>query len=996
MNTTKTTTPAWKHTAIAATAFLALAAATPLHAFTLEGTFNGTTRYVSKTGSNANGGTSWDDAKLTIQAAVNLCADGDTVIVDDGEYSDTTSWTSTVSGTTYSNPCVVKITKRIHLVSRNGKLKTHIVGQWANTATGVANDGTAHRCIYIDGPNNAVGTLIEGFTIRNGATAGSGSGNNAVDSGGGICGGASSAVTDKKWYVLDCDFVNCRAGIGAAISRGCIPIRCAFTGNRSVATTGHVFYRTSYAYNCVLAANGPASRTVSTSGGALFGEVQGATLVNCTFIDNTCYSFQPNKADANHVTPVYNCAFLGDGEALSYGSSGGKAYIYPTNCVQTASGTDIGGRIAKLGSAAGDYVGVSEFQHYYAADKGEWTFTTTGDLKDKGFNARSVAASFVPDEYLDTDFFGNPRNWASVDIGAIEAQGAAADPALGTIRLGTNVAVRAGSAIVSLPRGLVSSASDSTTTVRLAALRSGDKRFVVTGSSSYSRYPEDIDRSASFDLPASGSEALVTLADPAAVFYVDAVNGDDANDGLAPATAKKTLAATLPSAAYGSIVHAAPGDYDEGSQTYTAGTLLLDPQDGTHSPSRGWVRAGVLLVGDEGPDVTFITGTIDNSNGNGLGSGAVRCITAANASVVRGFTMRNGATFNTTGAERDENMGGLAIAISWRHGLSGTALFEDCVFSNGYARTAGLVAGGIYRRCRFSGGHSTSGANLSAYSRFEHCLLLNDAVQNNGIRHSGGMLSSTYLSPKGKGDKANVEFYGTQYNYGATFENSILATANLVGNAVTMQNVTNCLWVTGGGNATIDSATCANVTTVATVADALAMLDADYRPLAGSSLVDAGDKSLLAHLTGDATTDLGGGQRIYGGQIDIGAYEYDLRGDISGALGGRVSNVGAASQDATLGADVVVLPEGEISATVSANEATSLVVPVQVTGAGTLSIFLGNSELPAATVTAADGAQQPRLSFAAGDIAVRLVFDGAGSASIGRFAGADPFVLTIR
>ena len=104
------------HTMLAA-ATLSLAA-TMASGITLEGTFNGTTRYVSKTGSDSNGGTSWADAKLTIQAAVNLCADGDTVIVDDGEYSDTTSWTSTVSGTTYSNPCVVKITKRIHLVSR--------------------------------------------------------------------------------------------------------------------------------------------------------------------------------------------------------------------------------------------------------------------------------------------------------------------------------------------------------------------------------------------------------------------------------------------------------------------------------------------------------------------------------------------------------------------------------------------------------------------------------------------------------------------------------------------------------------------------------------------------------------------------------------------------------------------------------------------------------------------------------------------------------------
>ena len=67
-----------------------------------------------------------------------------------------------------------------------------------------------------------------------------------------------------------------------------------------------------------------------------------------------------------------------------------------------------------------------------------------------------------------------------------------------------------------------------------------------------------------------------------------------------------------------------------------------------------------------------------------------------------------------------------------------------------------------------------------------------------------------------------------------------------------------------------------------------------------------------------------------------------------------------------------------------------------MTGAGTLSIFLGDSETPVASVAAADGALQLRLPFAAGDTAVRLLFDGAGAATIGRFSGADPFVLVFR
>lgn len=992
------------HTMRATLASVALAALTvlPASGIKLEGTFAGTTRYVSKSGSDSNGGTSWDDAKLTIQAAVDLCADGDTVIVDDGEYSDTTAWTAIPSGssTTYNNPCVVKIAKRIHLVSRNGKHKTHIVGQWASSSTGVANDGTAHRCIYVDGPTNAKGTLIEGFTIRDGATAGSGTGNNAVDSAGGVCGGASGQ-TDIIGYLVDCNIENCRAGLGAALSRGIVPIRCAFVGNQNVQSSAnpHVFYRGSYAYNCVFSANG------SSAGGALLQNVQGSRLVNCTFIDNTCGAVYANGGSMQGFTThnLLNCAILGGNAAMASATTANNTKgVFLTNCVQSATT----GRMTESASSgiSNCKTGVAALQHWYAADVGEWKFVVGGDLKDAGTDdALAVAATFVPVEYLNTDFLGNPRKVGGhIDIGAIEAQSDAADPALGTIQLGSGVAVRAGSGIASLPRGFVSSISSSSTSVSLVALRSGDRRFVVTGSESFSRYPGDSSNDASFDIPAAGSADVVNLADPAAVFYVDAVNGNDANDGKTPATAKKTLAATLPSAAYGSIVHAARGDYDEGSQTYAVGNLLDTANDPEviHSPSRGVVRAGVLLVADEGPDVTFISGTIDNSNGNGIGESAVRCITAVNASVVRGFTLRNGGTFARTGDAYDENMGGLVISLPGRLKPDGTALFENCVFSNGYARTAGLVAGGIFSHCKFSGGHSTSGANISMYSRFENCLLLNDATQDTGMRYSAGMHSCTYIATKGKSNGANVEFGQSQFDLGACFVNSILATPNMTGgNAFAMKNMTNCLFVTGGGNATVDPATSANVITVATVADALAMLDDSYAPLAGSALVDAGDRTLLAKLAGGGATDLAGGQRIYGGQVDVGAFEYDLRPAIAKALNRRVA-VSAAGEEVVLADGVVRIPDGAVEATITDTQDTSLLFPVEVTGTGTLSIYLGASDTPWQTLTASDGAQELRLAASAGTTALRFAYapgtSDTGYASIGALASTTPFVLVVR
>lgn len=1307
-----------------------MSAVAPVCGFTISGNYTGTTNYVSKSGNDANNGKSWATAKKTIQAAVNLCNDGDTVIVDDGEYSDTTAWTVVNSGTTYNNPTVVQITKRIHLVSRNGKHKTHIVGQLANTSSGVANDGTAHRCIYV---NNVANVLIEGFTIRNGATAGAAAGNNTFDSAGGVCGGSNSSG-----YLVDCDVVNCRAGVGAALSRYIVPIRCAFIGNYSV-NAQYVFYRTTGAYNCVIANNGPASRA-----GACFASVQGVKAVNCTFIDNTCAGFTANDNDPARTHRVWNCAFLGANE-----TGGPHANTYFTNCVQTATS----GRIATQGSAAGCKAGVSEIQHYYAADADAWRFLSDGDLYDAGLDdARAIAATFVPEEYLDTDFFGNPRKvGAHVDIGAIESQSEpVAAPASGYIQLGTGVAVRNGDDLVSFPRGLVAVEADMQQ-VRLVPTI-GDSTpffgFLVTGAwSTFYRYPDlGADRGAWMTPPAVGekvlpstkaatgemwvdaayaggdsdgtaakpyttiteaaaaisdyglvhvkagtydtgstlldqhtvparvaidkhvavrsesgaaqtfivgdastrcvavrsysynvhfqgftitggtadhesnefggrgagfwvtstawanatrlslpnlrssqvtdcvfsnnvarqgaamcagwaqrcvftdnrvgatcqdrgavvycavlSGCLVTnnlqthtsticslfhcmpynttfaesnkvagtstayrpvdmntpayncaflggymdnastsiiapsgnigdlsfanfawlsrydrnilfvdaaagdlhlkpdsgaaydgdgMADRAAMFevgdfegnaikyvdgnpvpgaysdveiqpprdlYVDAVNGDDANDGLTAATAKKTLAAILPLARSRDTVHAARGDYNEGSETYSK-PLIVAAQNGAYSPARGVVRSGVTLVADEGPDVTFITGVLGTGNNNNLGSDAIRCLTALPRSVIRGFTLRTGATFHTTGGERDENMGGCVLAPSCSGGLTGTAFIENCILTNGSARTAGCVAGGILNRCTVADGRSTSGANISMFSSFEQCYILNPAARKNtAVRYCGGMASTTFISLSGASHSYNGELLSTLS--GARFENSILITQNLAyeDNHTPLKNVRNCIWAVGEDRLQVDDATCANVITGTL---ATAMLDAShgYRPLVGSPAINAGDQALLANLTGDAATDLIGTQRVYDGEVDIGAYEYDIRPAMSVLLYKNATVTDAAPAARIVG-ETIVLSSGEVAATIAQSGLSRFLVPVQVTGTGTFSIYVGDSTTAAATATSSAGATELKLALPAGETA-RFVYEpganDSGSAILGSLVSASGMTIIFK
>lgn len=111
-----------------------------------------TTWYVAIGGNDSSAGTNWATAKATIQAAIDLTLDGDTVLVSNGIYA-------TGTRAVFSNmPNRVAITNAITVQSVNGAQATSIVGAGPSGSNGV-------RCVYVG--SNAV---LSGFTLTNGAT----------------------------------------------------------------------------------------------------------------------------------------------------------------------------------------------------------------------------------------------------------------------------------------------------------------------------------------------------------------------------------------------------------------------------------------------------------------------------------------------------------------------------------------------------------------------------------------------------------------------------------------------------------------------------------------------------------------------------------------------------------------------------------------------------------------------------------------------------------
>jgi hypothetical protein len=233
-------------------------------AVTLTAHFAGTLYADAARPDDSGDGTTWATAKRTLQAAVGVAADNDTVLVAPGVYSEGSAVTPTEKSAQGYLLNRVVVTNAVTLRSRDGAAATVIQGAF-DTGSGdpYGRGPNAVRCVYL-----GKGTL-QGFTLTGGATDRI----NLEDEnnrGGGVY------VPEFTYapQILDCVIAGNASVRGGGVHVGTLR-RCVLRGNYAANNSSAI--RGSYARDCLIAGN---------LGGAN-GYANGyAWLYNCTVADN--------------------------------------------------------------------------------------------------------------------------------------------------------------------------------------------------------------------------------------------------------------------------------------------------------------------------------------------------------------------------------------------------------------------------------------------------------------------------------------------------------------------------------------------------------------------------------------------------------------------------------------------------------------------------------------------------------------------------------------
>lgn len=667
-------------------------------------------------------GLTTNTAFKTIQTAVSRAANDDIVTVLPGEYAETPVSVTDGDSTTRSSLSRLYIDKRITLRSLEGAAKTHIVGLYsakapthATYADGMGAD--AARCISVDN-DKAAGTIIEGFTIRDGASGSQDANGADVKSGSqdgsrNRAGGVNTTKTVPNlagtvYTVVDCVVLNCVGTRGGGLYGG-KAVRTLFAFNRAMnyGAAG----RQIAAYNCVFTHNLRAVGSANNSAGVV---AYAYELVNCTFIDNadTFLLAQP-------AGNAYNCLFVNNGYSLCDVSGYSSRFF---NCVTPDNAVTTGGTNCK------------------SANSYEVINPLVDDFR-LAHNAAAIGAgnaeylTKIPEAYRATDFNGKDRLTDGVlNVGAV--QGSAT--VLGVIKL-PNSAEDLENGYFSMNgrlvryTGLYCCATKPHELLRVSVVPTDETYAIRNCLLDTTTVWPMLDESVVFAYP-TGTTPLNAKIRCRKIFWADPKAPNDLGDGSKDHPLRTIQAAVDKSlAASSGVIYAKEGDYDEGGY-YNASYGVTSR---IYVASASSVR--VKAVGDRAKTVVWGASDSKSADGSGCGPAAVRCVLFVSSSpcLIQGFTLKGGRTaYSSTYSDGDSVRGACLYGGNEK---TRPAYAVDCVLTDGCAGRGAAAFGCTLCRCIVTNNVVAGTGNSIFRTGYAYsCLFVDNDAKSQVIIGQGG------------------------------------------------------------------------------------------------------------------------------------------------------------------------------------------------------------------------------------------------------------------
>ena len=658
----------------------------------------------------------------------------------------------------------------------------------------------------------ADGCFLFGFTLTNGFTAGAG--DVYTD-----CGGAAKCDSPAG-IISNCVLTTSAANLwGGGCYNGTL-LNCKLINNLAADGGGVIL---GILKNCVVSHNeafSPLSGNIGGGGGA-----NNALLLNC--------SVRENDGAGVNSCQLYNCTLAGNS---SQDLSGGSVYSALHNSIAYFN-------TCESGNTPNHYQSIFDYSCTFPLPSGTGNISNDPEMSSLMYlskNSPCIAKGniiYISGVDIDGDPWNNPPSMGcdEVGVGSITGTLAVAATAFPT-NLSTGVDVTFTGFIEGPTIACAWDFRDGTIASNCPVVT---HKFATPGNYSVLFWAYN-------DAFPEGVADTVIVHVENRIFYVNANNDTPYSPFASWDTAATNIQDAIDIATPGALVLVTNGIY----------------ATGIHNASRIVLSNQVKVCSVNGPDVTVIKGQ------GPTGADAVRCASLGYHSMLSGFTLTEGATC-LSGSYLDQSGGGASCEA--------TGILSNCVIIGNTAwRNGGGIAGGIIVNSLLSSNSTRVGDGGGAYDGLlQNCSLVGNYASGDGGGAYDGLLHNCLLVGNYASDWGGGCAYATLVNC------TVVSNTGDYGGGTASCKLTNSIVYYNtayhGSNSYFDTIqfSCtaplaAGTGNISAFPQFVNLICNNYRLTSNSLCINAGtNQSWMIDMF-----DIDGNSRIWGGQVDMGAYEY--------------------------------------------------------------------------------------------------------------------------